>query len=83
MDQGVSLITKENVFYPDTMNWPEYNGSILGNLKEEIHHFVSATQNNQPYIVDTENAITAVKVIEACFQSIETGLPVDINFKEE
>ena len=78
MDQGVSLITKDNVYYPDTMNWPEYNDSILGNLKEEIHHFISATQNGRPYIVETENAITAVKVIEACFQSIETGLPVDI-----
>lgn len=78
MDQGVSVITKDHVYYPDTLNWPEYNGSILGNLKEEIHHFISATQNGQPYIVDTENAITGVKVIEACFKSIETGLPVDI-----
>lgn len=78
MDQGVSLITKDQVIYADILNWPEYNGKILGNLKEEIHHFISATQNNQPYLVDTENAITAIKVIEACFQSIETGLPVDI-----
>jgi len=78
MDQGVSVITKDEVFYPDILNWPEYNGDILGNLKEELHHFVSATQKGQPYIVDTENAITAVKVIEACFRSIETGLPVDI-----
>jgi predicted dehydrogenase len=78
MDQGVSVITKDNVYYPDTLNWPEYNGNIFGNLKEEIHHFISATQNGQPYIVDTENAITGVKVIEACFKSIETGLPVDI-----
>jgi len=79
MDQGVSLITKDEVIYPDTLNWPEYNGSILGNLKEEIHHFITATQKGLPYIVDTENAITAVKVIEACFKSIETGLPVDIS----
>ncbi len=78
MDQGVSVITKDNVYYPDTLNWPEYNGNILGNLKEEIHHFISATQNGQPYLVDTENAITGIKVIEACFKSIETGLPVDI-----
>lgn len=78
MDQGVSLITKDEVIYPDTLNWPEYNGSILGDLKEEIHHFITATQKGLPYIVDTENAITAVKVIEACFKSIETGLPVDI-----
>lgn len=78
MDQGVSVITKEDVYYPDILNWPEYNGNIMGNLKEELQHFVTATLMNQPYIVDTENAITAIKVIEACFKSIETGIPVDI-----
>ena len=78
MDQGVSIMTKDDVFYPDILNWPEYNGNIMGNLKEELQHFVTATLTGQPYIVDTENAITAVKVIEACFKSIETGVPVDI-----
>lgn len=28
MDQGVAIITKEDVFYPDILNWPEYNGNI-------------------------------------------------------
>ena len=79
MDQGVSLVTKDQVIYHDTLNWPDYNGSILGNLKEEIHHFITATQKNLPYIVDTDNAITAVKVIEACFKSIETGVPATIS----
>ncbi len=78
MNQGVSVITKENVHYPDILNWPEYNGNIMGDLKDELQHFVTATLTNQPYIVDTENAITAIKVIEACFKSIETGVPVDI-----
>ena len=78
MDQGVSVITENNVYYPDTLHWPEYNGRIMGDLKEEIQHFVTATLENKPYIVNTENAVTAVKIIEACFKSIKTGLPVDI-----
>lgn len=78
MDQGVSLITESNVYYPDTLHWPEYNGRIQGDLKEEIHHFVTATLDGTLYITNTEHAITAVKIIEACFKSIETGLPVDI-----
>ena len=78
MDQGVSIITKDSVEYPDTLHWPEYNGRIQGDLKEELHHFVSATLQGKPYITNPENAITAVRVIEACFQSIETGLPVEI-----
>lgn len=78
-DQGVSLITKDNVFYPDTLHWPEYNGRINGDLKEELQHFVNATMDGSPYITKAENAVNAIRIIEACFRSIETGLPVDIH----
>lgn len=79
MNQGISIVTENNLFYPDTLHWPEYNGRIHGDLKEEIAHFVSSTLNGEPYIVDTQNALTAVKVIEACFESIRLSKPVDIN----
>lgn len=78
-DQGVSIITEDSVFYPDTLHWPEYNGRIQGDLKEEIQHFVTATQEGTPYITKIEDAINAVKIIDACFKSIESGLPVDID----
>lgn len=78
MDQGVSIITRDSVEYPDTLHWPAYNGRIQGDLKEELHHFVSATLDGTPYLTDTETAILAVRVIEACFESIKTGLPVEI-----
>ena len=76
--QGVSLVTADELLYPDILHWPEYNGRIQGILKDEIAHFVTATLDGTPYITKTENAIMAVSVIEACFKSIETGLPVDI-----
>ncbi|WP_281692499.1 Gfo/Idh/MocA family protein [Agathobaculum desmolans] len=78
MDQGVSVITKDTVEYPDTLHWPEYNGKVQGDLKEELHHFVEATLEDKPYLTNTETAITAVRVIEACFESIKTGMPVEI-----
>lgn len=77
-DQGVSIYTESGIQYPDTLHWPEYNGMILGDLKEEIAHFARATLNNQPYIVNNENALMAAKIIDGCFQSIETGLPVNL-----
>ncbi len=78
MDQGVSIITENKVEYPDTLHWPEYNGRIQGNLKEELHHFVAATLTGEPYVTRLDSAVAAVRVIDACFQSIETGLPVKI-----
>jgi len=76
--QGVSLVTEDEVLYPDILHWPEYNGRIQGDLKEEIAHFITATLEDTPYITKTENAVQAVRIIDACFRSIETGLPVDI-----
>jgi predicted dehydrogenase len=77
-DQGVSIITPEAVEYPDTLHWPQYNGQVLGDLKEELAHFVAATLSGVPYIVDNQNALTAAKVIDACFASIASGMPVSI-----
>jgi len=77
-DQGISIITEESVLYPDTLHWPEYNGMLLGDLKEELAHFVTATLSGVPYIVDNRNALMAATIIDACFESIRTGFPVDI-----
>lgn len=78
-EQGLTIFTESNVFYPDTLHWPEINGQIYGDLKEEILHFVEATISGEAYIVPTEGAINAVKVIEACLKSIETGNPVEVD----
>ncbi len=78
MDQGLSILNDNNLYYVDTLHWPQYNNMIMGDLKEEIHHFINATIDNKPYIVKTENAIKAVKLIEGCFRSIKTNLPVEI-----
>lgn len=73
-------ITSETglAYSPDTLHWPCYNGNIFGDLKEEINHFILATLNKEPYIVDCERAINAIKVIEACCKSLESGLPQSI-----
>lgn len=79
LDQGISIITDGEVLYPDTLHWPEYNGQVQGDLRQELQHFVTATLSGTPYITDTENAIEAVRVVEACFESIRDGLPVAID----
>lgn len=75
-NQGVEIITADQVLYPDALFWPEYNGEINGDLRAAIQHFVTATLNGTPYRVDTDRAIKAVAVIEAAFKSIKTGEPV-------
>ena len=74
-DQGISIVTPEAVEYPDTLHWPQYNGQVLGDLKEELAHFVAATLSGAPYIVNNQNALMAAKVIDACFASMASGMP--------
>ena len=64
------------VEYPELTYWPEFNGEIQGALKAELLHFCEATLSGKPYIVNNERAVLAVKVIDACRESLKTGMPV-------
>ena len=77
-NQGLSIITPEKVVYPDILHWPEYNGQILGDLKEELSHFVTSIIKGQPFLVDNNHALQAAAIIDACFESIESGNPCEI-----
>lgn len=72
-NQGIEIMTKESLTYPDTLHWPEYNGKIQGDLREEIDHFVLATLSGEEYVVDTTSCIYAVAVAELALKSIESG----------
>lgn len=77
-DQGIAIYTDAAVEFPDANHWPECNGEIVGGLRDELDHFVKASLKGDEYVVKTENALTAARIIDACFKSIETGMPVDI-----
>ncbi|HHW93096.1 MAG TPA: Gfo/Idh/MocA family oxidoreductase [Clostridiaceae bacterium] len=75
--QGIEIFRKdEYVDYPEMTYWPEFNDEIQGALKAELLHFCEATLSGRPYIVDNARAVLAVKVIDACRKSLETGMPV-------
>lgn len=77
-NQGVELHTDTGVAYPDLTYWPEYFGHTAGKVREEIQHFVDCELSGDDFLVDTDLAIEAVRTIDACFKSLETGMPVDI-----
>jgi len=77
-NQGIEIFSEQGVRYPDLTYWPEYFGHTAGKVREEIQHFVDCTLSGAPYLVDTDLAIEAVRTIDACLKSLETGLPVSI-----
>lgn len=80
LEQGVRIFREDGAAceYPDTLHWPETNGRIMGDLRDEIEHFADAVLGGKEFIVPTEDAISAVAVIEAIFKSMDSGMPVDL-----
>jgi UDP-N-acetylglucosamine 3-dehydrogenase len=80
-NQGVAIY-RENLpgYYPELTYWPEYYGHVHGKLREEIAHFVTNTLNGKPYAVNTDRAVLAVRTIDACFESLKSGMPVEIKY---
>ncbi len=78
-DMGIEIFKEKDVDVPyeltDIMHWPESNDRIVGDLKYEIDHFVDAILNDKEFLVSTEDAMSAVNVIEAIFESLDKGVP--------
>ena len=80
-NQGVAIY-RENApgYYPELTYWPEYYGHVHGKLREEIAHFVDNTLSGEAYAVDVDRAVLAVRTIDGCFESLKTGMPVEITY---
>jgi predicted dehydrogenase len=77
-DQGFYTVNEHAVAGGDTHLWPEINGRIVGDLADEIAHFVNATLSDQPYVQHHSEALAAIPVLDALAQSARTGEPVAV-----
>lgn len=81
-DMGVQVYKEKSEDIPfeltDIIHWPETNDRILGDLKYEIEHFLFAIMENKEFLVPTEDAISAVNVIEAIFKSYKEDYAVEV-----
>ena len=80
-DQGFYAVGEQTLTGGDTHLWPEINGRIVGDLADEIGHFVEATRAGGPYVQDWREALDAIPVLDALRNSAETGQPVDVSRK--
>jgi predicted dehydrogenase len=77
-DQGFYQVDDDRTTGGDTHLWPEINGRIVGDLADEIAHFVDAVLYNKPFVQDWREALDAVPVLDALARSSVTGLPVTV-----
>lgn len=77
-DQGFHVISAEGPTAADTHLWPEINGKITGDLRDELLHFAEAVLAGEPFVQDYREAEAAIQVIDALFASIGQGKPIDV-----
>lgn len=77
-DQGFFVVGEGGTSGGDTHLWPEINGRIVGDLADELDHFIKASLSGTAYVQDYREALDAVPVLDALAQSARTGLPVDV-----
>jgi predicted dehydrogenase len=77
-DQGFFTVEDGGTQGGDTHLWPEINGRIVGDLADELDHFITATLSGTPYLQHYREALAAVLVLDALAESARTGEPVEV-----
>ncbi len=81
-NHGVEIFKEKDTELPyeltDIMHWPELNDRIVGDLKAEVDHFIDAVLNDREFAMPTDDAISAVNVIESIMESYDKDIPVDV-----
>jgi predicted dehydrogenase len=77
-DQGFYVVEEGGTTGGDTHLWPEINGRIVGDLADEIDHFIKASLSGMPYLQHYREALDAIPVLDALAQSAKTGVPVEV-----
>jgi len=77
-DQGFYAISDDGTRGGDTHLWPEINGRIVGDLADELDHFITATLGGAPYLQPWQEAFDAIPVLDALALSTRTGQPVEV-----
>jgi predicted dehydrogenase len=77
-DQGFYRVEEEGTSGGDTHLWPEINGRIVGDLADELAHFVSAALSGAPFVQHHSEAFDAIPVLDALALSATSGMPVNV-----
>jgi predicted dehydrogenase len=77
-EQGFYVVGQDGTSGGDTHLWPEINGRIVGDLADELDHFIQATLTGRPYLQHHQEALDAIPVLDALAASAQSGQPVDV-----
>jgi len=76
--QGLLMATLGGVTTPDLHHGPVVDGSVRGDLREEIYAFVNCIMNDMPPPVSMEEALRSVALGQGILESLARQAPVEL-----
>ena len=74
-DHGLRVGATSGLSLPDGLHWPEVNGRIVGDLADEVNHFVRSVCEDQDFLVTVADAVRNVAVNDAIMRSVQRNAP--------
>ena len=76
--QGLKIHTESGAEFPHTAYAPEFEGKLIGVLRDEILHFLECVREDKEPLVPGPEARGAVEVAGAIAQSLERSAIVNL-----
>jgi len=75
-NQGVKIRGPEGVRYQDVTYGPVIHGERVGNMRNQLEHFINCIIRDETPIAGIEDGLAGVQAVTALEESISTGKPV-------
>jgi len=72
-DQGVNVFSENGHVCPDVIHWPVIHDRLVGDLREEINHFLECIIFDREPLVTGRDGISSLKIALAIMESLEKG----------
>ncbi len=72
-DHGLRVVGAAGISLPDGLHWPETNQRIVGDLAEEVNHFLRSVRDDKDFLVPVADAVRNVAVNDAIIRSIQSN----------
>lgn len=72
-DQGLNIFSENGHVCPDTIHWPITNNRLIGDLKEELHHFLECIILDKKPLVTADDGIKSLRIALAIMSSLKKG----------
>ena len=74
-DHGLRVLGATGLTLPDGLHWPETNQRIVGDLADEVNHFLRTIRDDKDFLVPIADAVRNVAVNDAIIRSIQSNAP--------